>query len=189
MKTVGILAFQGGVAEHELMIKKCGHRSLEVRGKIDLDLCDALIIPGGESTVIGFFLEQTGLNKEIIQRAHDGMPIWGTCAGAILLARKIEPKNAPKNLDLLDISVNRNAYGTQIDSFHLNLKVPAIGINELKTAFIRAPRIIKTGPKVKILAKEENNPVLVQQGNILASTFHPELRGDHRLHRYFLSLL
>lgn len=180
MKTVGILAFQGGVAEHEQIIKKCGQRSLEVRTKKDLDLCDALIIPGGESTVIGFFLEQTGLDKEIVQRAKTGMPVWGTCAGAILLA---------KNLGLMDISVLRNAYGRQIDSFQTKLKVPALDIDNLRAAFIRAPKITKTGAKVKILAREGNHPVLVRQGNILASTFHTELRGDDRLHRYFLSLI
>ena len=193
-KTIGILAFQGDVIEHAAILKKLQCQVIEVRTIKDLSTCDALIIPGGESTTIGLFLEQTGLNKKIIQHAANGMPILGTCAGAIMLAKNIESNIIPSHLGLLDITIQRNAYGHQIDSFHADIQIPSLNIKNLKAAFIRAPLIKKTGPKVKILARHDgtnntNEIILVQQGKILAATFHPELLGDHRLHQYFLSLI
>jgi 5'-phosphate synthase pdxT subunit len=192
-KTVGILAFQGGVIEHAEIIRKLGHFPVEVRKPQDLSRCDALIIPGGESTTIGFFLKQTRLDKLIKKRAGEGFPILGTCAGAILLAKNIIGNIIPPHLGLLDITVRRNAYGRQVDSFYADVAIPALNIENLHAAFIRAPIIEKTGPGAKILGyhRQGNSReiVLVQQGKILAATFHPELRGDGRLHKYFLSLI
>ncbi|MFA5829973.1 MAG: pyridoxal 5'-phosphate synthase glutaminase subunit PdxT [Candidatus Gracilibacteria bacterium] len=226
---VGILAFQGDVIEHERILKKLGCEVLEVRTVADLAQVDALIIPGGESTVIGFFLEETGLMKAIKERVagqgrseaqkqldagksrkdyNRDLPIWGTCAGAIVLAKNIQAEIVPPHLGLMDMTVQRNAYGRQIDSFYTELDIPAIGINGLKAAFIRAPIIVSVQPIVprgrifkiakdleknssapQILATHERKIVLVQQGNLLASTFHPELTGDTRLHEYFLGLI
>ncbi len=240
-KIIGILAFQGDVAEHRRIIEELGHQSIEVRTIADLDQIDALIIPGGESTTIGFFLENTGLGEEIKRRttpraasrnnlesgrgdqlmggranARMGelkggrispLPIWGTCAGAIILAKKIKSQIVPYHLGLMDMTVERNAYGRQIDSFYAALEIPALGIDYLKAAFIRAPIIIEvdgtkaadaiksvpghrfTSKKPQILATHEGKIVLVQQGNLLASTFHPELTGDTRLHQYFLGMV
>ena len=188
-KTIGILAFQGDVIEHEKIIISLGHTALQVRSPSDLKACQALIIPGGESTTIGLFLEQTGLNKKIIQSAHAGMPILGTCAGAILLAKTIESNIIPPHLGLINMTIQRNAYGQQLDSFHTDLQIPKLNIKNLKAAFIRAPIIKKVGPGIQILAKHENQIVLVRQKNLWAATFHPELRGDNRLHQDFLSLI
>jgi 5'-phosphate synthase pdxT subunit len=186
-KTIGILAFQGDVIEHKMTIQKLGQPALEVRSIKELKLCDALIIPGGESTTIGFFLEQTGIGKEITRLAAAGFPIFGTCAGAVVLAKNIVSNIIPPHLGLIDITIQRNAYGKQIDSFVTELEIPSLGIKDLKAAFIRAPIIQKTGPGVKILARHGNEIVLIRQGNILAATFHAELCGETRLHSYFLS--
>ena len=198
MKTIGILAFQGGVAEHAAILKKLGQRVLEVRTVEDLEKCDGLIIPGGESTTIGFFLEATGLMEQIRKRAKRGLPILGTCAGAIVLAKKIESDKVPPSLRLMDIAIKRNGYGKQIDSFYADLRLTAAtdrkhrGLspikNSLKAAFIRAPIIQNVGPNVETLAYHQQAPVLVQQGKKLAATFHPELRNDATLHQYFLSI-
>lgn len=192
-KTVGILAFQGGVIEHAEIIRKLGHSAVEVRRPEDFSVCDGLIIPGGESTTIGFFLEQTGLDKLIKKRAGEGFPVFGTCAGAIALGKNIIGNIIPPHLGLLDITIRRNAYGRQVDSFYADLEIPSLDIKNLHAAFIRAPVIEKTGPGTKILAYHKSGDskeiVIVQQGKILAATFHPELRGDVRLHKYFLSLI
>lgn len=188
-KIIGILAFQGGVVEHKKIIGELGHTPIEVRSVQELEKCRALIIPGGESTTIGFFLEQTGLDKEILRGAAEGFPIFGTCAGAIILAKNVIGNIIPPHLGLLDITIHRNAYGRQIDSFYTDIRIPPLGINDLHAAFIRAPIIEKTGKKVKILARHDNQIILVQQEKILASTFHPELRMDGRLHEYFISLI
>ncbi len=186
--TIGVLAYQGGVIEHVEIIRKLGHTPVEIRNPGELSRCDGLIIPGGESTTIGFFLETTGMDKEITARVEKGMPVFGTCAGAILLAKHIESNIVPPHLGLLDVTIRRNAYGRQVDSFTTELQVPWLGIQDLKTAFIRAPIITKTGPGVEILAKHGEEIVLVRSKNILAATFHPELAGETRLHRAFISL-
>ncbi len=197
-KTIGILAFQGDVIEHQRIFEKLGCAVFEVRSVADLDQVDALVIPGGESTVIGFFLEQTGLMQAIRDRVlHDdpklararNLAIWGTCAGAILLAKNIKANIVPPNLGLMDMTVERNAYGSQIDSFYTRIDIPDLNIFGLESAFIRAPIILSTQAEAKILAKHNGEIVLVQQGKLLASTFHPELTDDTRLHKYFLSLV
>lgn len=187
-RTIGVLAFQGGVIEHVEIIRKLGQTAVEIRNPGELSRCDGLIIPGGESTTIGFFLETTGMDKAMTASVLKGMPVFGTCAGAILLAKNIESNIVPPHLGLLDISIRRNAYGRQVDSFTTELQVPSLGIQDLKTAFIRAPIITKTGPGVEILAKHGEEIVLVRSKNILAATFHPELAGETRLHKAFISL-
>ena len=188
-KTIGVLAFQGGVDEHTRIIEQLGAVSVEVRSVRDLNECRALIIPGGESTTIGFFLEQTGVGKEIIKRTAAGFPILGTCAGAIILAKNVTGSIIPPHLGLLDMTIHRNAYGRQVDSFYTDIEIPDLRIKDLHAAFIRAPIIEKTGKDVKILARHKKEIVLVRQLKIVAATFHPELRHDVRLHAYFLTLL
>ncbi len=185
---IGILAFQGGVVEHENILKSLKVKTLLVRDGKDLERVNGLIIPGGESTVIGFFLENTGMRSRIKELASKDFPLFGTCAGAILLAKKIISAKEPYHLSLLDIEIERNAYGNQGESFYAELNAENIGIKKLKAAFIRAPIIRKTGTNVRILASHEGKPVLVQEKNILAATFHPELRNETSLHEYFLHI-
>jgi 5'-phosphate synthase pdxT subunit len=174
--TVGVLALQGDVAEHINVIESLKVESLKVRSVEDLSKCDALIIPGGESTVMMKFLKESGLDQIIIKRASEGMPIFGTCAGAILLS--------DSHLGLLDISVDRNAYGAQQQSFVDQIAVEGIGT--IDATFIRAPIITRTGEEVSVLARHDDHPVLVQQGSIFASTFHPEIGSQLVIHALFL---
>lgn len=188
---IGILAFQGGFAEHQTILESLGYKVLLVRTQQDLKLTNKLIIPGGESTTMGLFLEKTGLGKEIRKRAtakKNPLYIWGTCAGAILLAKEIKSTIVPPHLKLMDITIERNAYGTQLDSFHTEIKVPQLKINNLQGTFIRAPIIKKTAKNVDILAKHQDAIILVRQKNLLASTFHPELCNEKRLHKYFVEM-
>lgn len=186
---VGILAFQGDVAEHAAIVQKLGHHPQEIRSLSDLrSPVTHLIIPGGESTVIARFLKETGIGDSIKEQARNGtLAIFGTCAGAILLAKEATGKNAPAPLGLIDISIERNAYGTQRDSFETSLSVRGIA-NPVPAVFIRAPRITRVGQDVAVLASYQDEPVLVQSHRMLAGTFHPELRGDTALHQFFLSL-
>ena len=194
---VGVLAFQGDFQEHRDVLLSLGVQSMEVRSLTDLAKVDALIIPGGESTVIAKFLEESGVGKEIIRRTKLGLPasqagrkslsIFGTCAGAIVLARKATGKNAPRTLDLIDVVIDRNAYGSQVDSFETALKVKGVK-KPVDVAFIRAPKITSVGKGVEVLAVYKESPVLVRQGNVMIATFHPEVRGARGLHELFLKL-
>ena len=185
---VGVLAFQGDFAEHVHILHRLHVPSLEVRTKDDLSKIDALIIPGGESTVIAQFLGSSGVGREIQRRLKDTkhpLAVYGTCAGAIVLARRATGKNAPRTLGLIDITVDRNAYGTQIESFETVISVR--GIKEpLSVAFIRAPKITRIGQAVQVLAEDQGLPVLVRQGSVLVGTFHPEVRAETAIHRYFM---
>ena len=183
MPKIGVLALQGDFKEHIEMLKKCRVNAVEVRLPEDLKDVDGLIIPGGESTAIGKLMQEHDLDKEILKKCKQGMAIYGTCAGAILLSKNIMGSRQPR-LGLLDISVKRNDYGRQIDSFEAELNIDKIG--KVKGVFIRAPVIEKVRDGIRILSKLNNNPVLIQKGNILASTFHPELTGDKRVHEYFI---
>ncbi len=186
--TVGILAFQGNVAEHASVLGALKQDVREVRTIEDLRGIAHLILPGGESTVIGRFLKLWGLDKEIVSRARAGdLALFGTCAGAILLSKKILGHNNPESLDLLDIDIDRNAYGTQRDSFEAALAVKGIP-KPVPVAFIRAPKIVRIGKGIETLAKVGNDPVLVRQGRILASACHPEARGETAIHRLFLTM-
>jgi len=186
MPTIGVLALQGDFREHIEMLKKCNVDTVEVRLPEELKDVGGLVIPGGESTAIGRLMEQHNLYKEIIKKHNLGMAIYGTCAGAILLSKNIIGSTQPR-LGLLDISVKRNDYGRQVDSFESELNIEGIG--KFNGIFIRAPVIEKVRNGVRVLSKLNNNPVLIQKGNILASTFHPELTYDKRVHEYFVRMI
>ena len=184
---IGILALQGSVREHKEALKKCGVEPVEVRLPEDMDNIYGLIIPGGESTTIGKLMHESGLDREIVRRHELGMPIYGTCAGAILLAKDIIGSKQP-NLGLADISIKRNEYGRQIDSFETYLSIAGFE-KPFRGIFIRAPVIDSLYNGAKIMAEFMNKPVMVQQGNILISTFHPELTDDIRIHKYFIGMI
>ena len=180
---IGVLALQGDFKEHLDILGKINADCHEVRLPEDLDNVNGLIIPGGESTTIGRLMLRTGLDKKIIQKYKDGMMIYGTCAGAILLAKEIIGSSQPR-LGLMDISIKRNAYGRQIESFEAEVNVNKIG--KIKGIFIRAPIIENLGRNVEALGKFNNDIVVAQQDKILISTFHPELIGDTKIHEYFV---
>jgi 5'-phosphate synthase pdxT subunit len=186
---VGVLAIQGDVAAHARMLAGVGAEAIEVRVEKDLDGLDALVIPGGESTTISKGMERLGLFEPIRAFAAAGGALLGTCAGAILLARRA--KNKPvETLGLLAATAVRNAYGTQVDSFAAPADAgTAGGFEGLRCIFIRAPRLEDLGPDVRVLVRVDGEPVLVQQGSLLAATFHPELTPDARVHRHLLSLV
>ncbi len=186
MLKIGVLALQGDFKEHIEMLSKCNVDAVSVKLPEDLNNIDGLIIPGGESTTIGSLMQKYGLDKIIIKRHKEGMAIYGTCAGAILLSKNIVGSEQHK-LNLLDISIKRNEYGRQIDSFEAELSIDKIG--KFKGIFIRAPVIEEIRNGVKVLSKLNNKPVLIQKGNILASTFHPELANDKRVHEYFVEIV
>jgi len=184
---VGVLALQGDVREHSRALDEAGATAVPIKTRVDLSSVDALVLPGGESTTIGKLLERFGLLQPVVERARSGMPLFGTCAGMILMAKEITgPELAPLRLKLMDISVKRNAYGRQVDSFEADLDVESLDA-PLTAAFIRAPVVERVGACVEVLARWEDRPVLVRQGNLLAASFHPEITGDHRLHELFVS--
>ncbi|MBA3469285.1 MAG: pyridoxal 5'-phosphate synthase glutaminase subunit PdxT [Herpetosiphonaceae bacterium] len=188
---VGILALQGAFAEHETMLHNLGVTTTQVRLPAQLEQIDRLIIPGGESTAIGKLLETYQLLEPLKARAQAGMPVWGTCAGMILLAREITEgrREGQPALGLMDITARRNAFGRQLDSFEQALSVPMLGEEPFPAVFIRAPQIDRVGPDVEILAElEDGRIVAARQGHFLATAFHPELTRDDRFHRLFLEL-
>jgi pyridoxal 5'-phosphate synthase pdxT subunit len=184
---VGVLALQGDVREHSRALDEAGATPVLVKTHDDLASVDALVIPGGESTTIGKLLERFGLLQPVFERARSGMPLFGTCAGMILMAKEIRgPELAPLRLELMDVTVRRNAYGRQVDSFEAELDVDGLD-TPLTAAFIRAPVVERVGDCVEVLARWEDQPVLVRQGHLLAASFHPEITGDPRLHELFVS--
>ena len=183
---VGVLALQGAFREHVAAVASLGATAREVRQLKDIEGIDALIIPGGESTTIGKLLNEWNMLEPLRQRILDGMPVYGSCAGLILLCRDIET-SAPPRLGVLDAAVRLNAFGRQVDSFETNLSIPEIGADPLPAVFIRAPVITGVGAGVKVLAEVNGQAVAVRQNNILATSFHPELTPDTRMHSYFLS--
>lgn len=185
---IGVLALQGDFAEHTAVIRRLGAEAREVRMPDGLEGVDALIIPGGESTTISRLMDRWGLRQPIASLAKSGTPVWGTCAGLILSAKRIVD-DPIAGLGILDVDVQRNAYGSQIDSFETTLAVEAFGDKPMPAVFIRAPIIRRVGPSVKVLARApDGTPAAVRQGNILGSTFHPELTPDARFHAYLLNL-
>ena len=183
---VGVLALQGAFREHVAAVTRLGATAREVRQLKDIDGIDALIIPGGESTTMGKLLNEWNMLEPLRQRILDGMPVYGSCAGLILLCRDIENSDQPR-LGVLDATVRRNAFGRQVDSFETNLSIPEIVADPLPAVFIRAPVITGVGAGVKVLAEVDGQAVAVRQNNILATSFHPELTPDTRMHSYFLS--
>ncbi|WP_422446377.1 pyridoxal 5'-phosphate synthase glutaminase subunit PdxT [Thermoanaerobacterium sp. DL9XJH110] len=184
---IGVLALQGAVREHMNMIIKAGEEPVAVKNRAGLEQVDALILPGGESTAIGKLMSDFGLKDEIVRRAKEGMPVWGTCAGMILLAKHIVNQDST-HLNLMDIWVRRNAYGSQLDSFITHRAVPGVSENPIPLVFIRAPYVEKVGPEVKVLLEIDGKVVAARQGNLLATAFHPELTEDLSFHRYFISM-
>jgi 5'-phosphate synthase pdxT subunit len=181
VNTVGILALQGDFERHRAAVERAGGRAVEVRSAAEMDACGALILPGGESTTMLRLLEAEGLT-EPLRRFAQSKPVFGTCAGAILLAREVTHPVQP-SLGLIDISVERNAYGRQIDSRIARIETRG---GEMEAVFIRAPIIRRTGPGVEVLATYQGDPVWVRQGRHMVTTFHPELTEDPRIHRLFL---
>jgi 5'-phosphate synthase pdxT subunit len=185
---VGILAIQGDVEAHARTLDRLGAAACPVRREKDLDGLDALILPGGESTTIAKGLERVGLYGPLEAFAAAGRPVLGTCAGAVLLARRVE--NHPvRPLGLLDIVAVRNAYGTQVDSFACVADEAVEGLEGLRCVFIRAPQLRRPGADVEVLARLDGWPVCVRQRNVLATSFHPELGDDPRIHDLLLRLV
>jgi 5'-phosphate synthase pdxT subunit len=187
-KTVGILALQGDVEAHAAAVARAGAAALPVRAEKDLDGCDALILPGGESTTISKGLERLALYEPLRAFAAAGHPLLGTCAGAILMARAVLNHPVP-SLGLVDVVAVRNAYGTQVDSFAARVDPgAAAGLEGLRCIFIRAPSLRDPGPGVEVLARVDGEPVLLRQGRCLVATFHPELTEDARVHQLLLGM-
>ena len=183
---VGVLALQGAFAAHSECLTSIGVQSVEVRTPEQLNSVDALLMPGGESSTMSQLLESSGLFVPISTRIADGMPVFGTCAGMILLASEIlDGRSDQRSFSAIDISVRRNAFGRQVDSFESTINSP---VGDFHGVFIRAPRIERVGKEVEVLGSINNEPVLVRQGNVLAASFHPELSNDARLHEYFVSI-
>lgn len=182
---VGVLALQGAFREHENILAACGVEAEQIRKPQQLDKISSLIIPGGESTTIGKLLYEFKLFEPVVKMGREGLPIFGTCAGLIMLAREIEGSAQPC-LGLMDIRVERNAFGRQVDSFETSLDIKAIGEQPFRAVFIRAPYIIEAGSGVEVLASFREKIIFARQGRFLAAAFHPELTGDPRIHKYFL---
>ena len=183
---IGVLALQGAFLEHIHKLRALGAEAVEVRLPEELEGLAGLIIPGGESTTIGKLMDAYGLHVPVQHFAAAGKAIWGTCAGMIMLARDIDGSDQPR-LGLMDIGVNRNAFGRQVDSFEADLAVEPLGQEPFHAVFIRAPLLTRTGKGVKVLAKlPDGRMVAAEQGKLLVTAFHPELTGDLRFHEYFL---
>ncbi len=191
MTRVGILALQGDVAEHVAMLRQAGAEPVMVKRREQLDQVDGLVIPGGESTTIGKLLRRFDLLDPIQHRARSGFPVYGTCAGMILLADQIEDAGQDQpSIGGMDITVQRNAFGRQVDSFETDLDLPALGSEPFHGVFIRAPLIKRVGQEVDVLAQlDGGRAVAARQENLLVSSFHPELTDDARLHRYFVEMV
>lgn len=182
---VGVLALQGAFREHKLALQHLGADVTEVRLAEDLKDLKGLIIPGGESTTIAKLLRLYDLDNAIIAFAKAGNAIWGTCAGAIMIGQDIVAYPEQPTLKLMDISVERNAYGRQVSSFEVDISIKDFD-KPFRSVFIRAPRIARVGKTVEVLASHNDIPIMVRQDKLLASVFHPELAGDLRIHEYFL---
>lgn len=184
---IGILGFQGAVIEHQRHIEKIGHEAIIVRYPEQLAELDGMILPGGESTTIGKLLNRTGMMDPLRERIREGLPVWGTCAGMILLAKELE--NDPvRHLAVMDITVKRNAYGTQIDSFDVNVEIPEVSTGEIPLVFIRAPYITSVGEGVKVISRIDGHIVAARENNMLVTSFHPELTDCSAFHRYFAGM-
>ena len=187
--TVGVLALQGDFQEHCTALHGLGVSAAEVRRVDQLDAIDALIIPGGESTSMAKLMDAYEMRAPLQAFSASERPVWGTCAGLILLASHLH-EDRPEPLGLMDMSVRRNGFGRQVDSFETELDIAGVSGGSVHAVFIRAPLILETGPSVQTLASlADGTAVVVRQGHLLASAFHPELTGDTRLHRYFLDML
>lgn len=186
--TIGVLALQGDVAEHLAALARAGAAAVAVKSRDDLGRVDGLIVPGGESTTVMKLLERFELAEPIKARVAAGMPLWGTCMGMIVAAHDVAGLDQP-TLDLIDVTVRRNAFGRQNESTEVALQIPALGSEPFPAIFIRAPWIERAGPSVEVLAERDGHGVMVRSGNVLGTSFHPELSGDARVHAYFRKLV
>lgn len=186
---IGVLALQGAFIEHRTALQRLGIEAPEVRLPAQLEGLDGLVIPGGESTTIGKLAVTYGLLDPIREKGRHGWPIWGTCAGMVLLARDLGGPAQPL-LGLMDVTVERNAFGRQVQSFEANLRVEEFGEKPFHAVFIRAPLIQSVGPDVQVLARLDNGTIVAaRQRNLLATAFHPELTADNRFHAYFARMV
>ena len=184
---VGVLALQGDVREHIHSLQECDVQAFPVRRSSEIESVDALIVPGGESTTIAQLAEVFGVYQLIKNRIEEGMPVYGSCAGMILMAKEIlDAKVGQKSFGGLDITVRRNAFGRQVDSFESDIAFADGSTELIRAVFIRAPWVEKVGESVQILASVDSHPVAVRSRTALATSFHPELTGDNRIHRYFI---
>lgn len=189
MKSVGVLALQGSVTEHIHSLSRIdGVKACEVKSISDFEKVSGLILPGGESTTMGKLLRDFDLLEPIVKRINDGMPVWGTCAGMILLAKKIVNEDYI-HLGVMDIAVKRNAYGAQLDSFSIKMDIPKLSLKDFPVVFIRAPWIEKAENDVEVLLSVNDKIVAVQQDHMLATSFHPELTEDLSFHKYFADMI
>jgi 5'-phosphate synthase pdxT subunit len=188
--TIGVLALQGDVREHLRMLELCGARGVALKYPAELSSCQGLIIPGGESTTMGMLMTSCGFTEEIYDLAGEGLPVFGTCAGLIMMAKRLVGGDQHL-LGLMDITVRRNAFGRQVDSFEtdINLMKMGDGSRPFRAVFIRAPWIEEIGPEVTVYGEFKGKAVIARQASLLASAFHPELTGDERIHRYFLEIV
>ncbi|MFT4088506.1 MAG: pyridoxal 5'-phosphate synthase glutaminase subunit PdxT [Gordonia sp. (in: high G+C Gram-positive bacteria)] len=196
---VGVLALQGDVREHTDALAACGVAAVAVRRERELKAVDGLIVPGGESTTMSKLLDVFDLYDPLAARLREGMPAYGSCAGMILLASKIlDTRSDATHLDALDVTVRRNAFGRQVESFETDLDFAGVtdvdGADPLRAVFIRAPWVEEVGDGVEVLARVPDGPaagrvVAVRQGNVLATSFHPEVTGDVRVHQYFVDMV
>lgn len=185
---IGVLALQGAFSLHVRACRELGHEAIEVRTPAQLDTVERLIIPGGESTTMSMMLERNGLFGPLSDRLEQGLPVFGTCAGMILLASEVsDGRPDQRNFSSIDIDVRRNGYGRQNQSFSDEIVIAGLDepVDDFHAVFIRAPRVERVGDSVEVLASYDGDPVLCRQGAVLVASFHPELSSDRRLHRYF----
>ena len=188
MASIGVLAIQGDFLEHRKMLDSIGIESKEVRLPDELENLEGLIIPGGESTTIVQLIDIYGLRAPLVDKVNQGLAIWGTCAGMIVIAKNLKDKR-PDPLGLMDIEVSRNAFGRQIDSFETDLDIQGMDGPPMHAIFIRAPLVTQIGTEVEILAEvDDGKPVAVKQNRVIATSFHPELTEDSRMHSMFVDI-
>lgn len=188
-RVVGVLALQGAFEAHQLVLHELGLETVQVRTPAELELVDALVMPGGESTTMSHLLVTSGLFESIDERLKQGMPVFGTCAGMILLAKGVlDGRSDQKSFGAIEIDVKRNAYGRQIDSFETDIAVDGF-VDDFHAVFIRAPQIARCGDGVTVLARHGQDVVLARQGSVMVASFHPELTSDVRIHALFTGLL
>lgn len=185
---IGVLALQGDVREHIDAVRRAGGEAVPVKTREEIAKVDGLIIPGGESTTVGKLLDRFGLMDSVREMPEEGKPVFGTCTGMILLAKQIEGSDQPR-LGVMDVTVRRNAFGRQVDSFEEDVPVEGIPGAPVRAVFIRAPYITHVDPGVEVLAEVQGHPILVREGEMLAAAFHPELTDDTRIHRYFIDMV
>jgi len=184
---IGVLALQGAFREHAVAVRRLVHNAVEVRVPADLEGLDGIVLPGGESTTVDRLLDSSGLRGPLVERLRGGLPALGTCAGLIVLAREIEDgRPDQRSLGLIDVTARRNGYGRQLRSFEAPVAL-AGEADAMPGVFIRAPRITRVGPDVEVVATLDGEPVAAAEGSIMVASFHPELTGDDRLHRAFLT--